>query len=225
MELKVLMDGVQRTISGVTLDTTCRDIVLCLAQATQQFGKFTLIEKWQNNERLLNPDDNPIRVLTQWGEYANDITFIIKRCDSNLNEAMVKPSISKSIQSNTFLSENDKNFHLKGISRSQINSDTTSSVDNVNSNLIGQEELLKSASSQSKEISNIHNNNHNSLIRRPKKPPSYYEAIAKSALINSGTNYNLDILLNNLKHFLIISLIILKFPIFFSLFHHFLFFV
>lgn len=45
------VDGIQRVVCGVTLTTTCADIVFALCHATGQTGRFMLIEKWRNNER------------------------------------------------------------------------------------------------------------------------------------------------------------------------------
>ena len=82
MEFKVWVDGIERVICGVQPQTTtCRDIVLCLAQATQQFGKFVLIEKWRQNERLLAPNELPIQILNKWGDLANEVCFIMRRSD------------------------------------------------------------------------------------------------------------------------------------------------
>lgn len=33
-----------------------------LAQATGKSGRFTLIERWRNNERQLAPTENPLKV-------------------------------------------------------------------------------------------------------------------------------------------------------------------
>ena len=44
-------------------------------------GRFTLIERWRNNERLLAPTENPLKILLKWGEYANDVQFILQRSD------------------------------------------------------------------------------------------------------------------------------------------------
>ena len=51
MELKVRVDGIQRVVCGVDHNTTCQDIIVALAQATSQVGRFTLIEKFRSNER------------------------------------------------------------------------------------------------------------------------------------------------------------------------------
>lgn len=34
-----------------------------LAHATGKTGRFTLIERWRNNERLLAPQDHPVTVI------------------------------------------------------------------------------------------------------------------------------------------------------------------
>ena len=39
-----------------------KDVVFALAHATGKVGRFTLIEKWRNNERLLAPNENPLKV-------------------------------------------------------------------------------------------------------------------------------------------------------------------
>ena len=81
MEFKVWVDGIERVICGVSSQTTCRDIVLCLAQAIQQFGKFVLIEKWRQNERLLAPNELPIQILNKWGDLSSEVCFIMRRSD------------------------------------------------------------------------------------------------------------------------------------------------
>lgn len=83
MELKVWVEGIQRIVCGVTEKTTCQvgldfillqslalshffcliqDVVFALAHATGKIGRFTLIERWRSNERLLAPNENPLKV-------------------------------------------------------------------------------------------------------------------------------------------------------------------
>ncbi|XP_023220618.1 ras association domain-containing protein 8-like [Centruroides sculpturatus] len=97
MELKVWVDGVQRVVCGVTDATTCQDVVYALAHATGQTGRFTLIEKWRNNEHLLAPMEHPLRVLTKWGEYSNDVQFVMRRsqADSKSSGSANQSNISK----------------------------------------------------------------------------------------------------------------------------------
>ena len=39
-----------------------QDVVYALAHATGKTGRFTLIERWRNNERLLAPQEHPLKV-------------------------------------------------------------------------------------------------------------------------------------------------------------------
>lgn len=79
--------------------------MFALAHATGKVGRFTLIERWRNNERLLAPQENPLKVLRcnffhnqvffffnkknllsfqilmKWGEYSSDVQFILQRSD------------------------------------------------------------------------------------------------------------------------------------------------
>lgn len=87
MELKVWVEGIQRIVCGVTVNTTCQDVVFALAHATGKVGRFTLIERWRNNERLLAPTENPMKLLLKWGEYANDVQFILQRSEQTKRPA------------------------------------------------------------------------------------------------------------------------------------------
>ncbi|KAL1131444.1 hypothetical protein AAG570_011061 [Ranatra chinensis] len=79
MELKVWVEGIQRIVCGVTESTTCQDIVYALAHATGKTGRFTLIERWRNNERLLAPQEHPLKVVNKWGEYSSEVQLILQR--------------------------------------------------------------------------------------------------------------------------------------------------
>ncbi|CAH2054577.1 unnamed protein product, partial [Iphiclides podalirius] len=91
MELKVWVEGIQRIVCGVTETTTCQDVVFALAHATGKVGRFTLIERWRNNERLLAPQEYPLKILMKWGEYSNDIQFILRRSESSNNQKPSQP--------------------------------------------------------------------------------------------------------------------------------------
>ncbi|XP_017033941.1 ras association domain-containing protein 8 [Drosophila kikkawai] len=86
MELKVWVEGIQRIVCGVTVTTTCQDVVFALAHATGKVGRFTLIERWRNNERHLAPNENPMKLLLKWGEYANDVQFILQRSENKTQQ-------------------------------------------------------------------------------------------------------------------------------------------
>lgn len=84
MELRVWVDGTQRVVCGVKLTTTCQEIVFALAHATQQAGRFTMIERWRNNERLLSPNEQPLVTLQRWGDHMNEVEFILKKTPTDI---------------------------------------------------------------------------------------------------------------------------------------------
>ncbi|CAL8357061.1 unnamed protein product [Lota lota] len=86
MELKVWVDGVQRVVCGVTEATTCHDVVIALAQAIGRTGRYTLVEKWRDSERLLAPHESPVSSLNTWGQYAGDVQLILLRTGPSLTE-------------------------------------------------------------------------------------------------------------------------------------------
>ncbi|XP_074101845.1 ras association domain-containing protein 8 isoform X4 [Cotesia typhae] len=86
MELKVWVEGIQRIVCGVTETTTCEDVVYALAHATSQSGRFTLVERWRNSERLLAPYENPLMILMKYGEYAPDVQLILRKSNSDVNK-------------------------------------------------------------------------------------------------------------------------------------------
>ena len=81
MELKVWVEGIQRVVCGVSDVTTCQDVVIALAHATGKTGRFTLVERWRENERRVPPTEYPLQVLRNWGEYANDVQFVLRHKD------------------------------------------------------------------------------------------------------------------------------------------------
>lgn len=84
------VEGQPRLISGITEATNCQDIIFALAHATNRVGKFSLVEKWRTSERSLSPQDQPIKILNKWGEYASDVQFIL-RCVDGSPEGPIKP--------------------------------------------------------------------------------------------------------------------------------------
>lgn len=78
-ELKVLVDGVERVVCGITEQTTVQEVVIALAQATGRTGRYTLVERYRENERLLPPAETPLTVLDRWGDHKHDVSFILRR--------------------------------------------------------------------------------------------------------------------------------------------------
>ncbi|XP_068117766.1 ras association domain-containing protein 7 isoform X2 [Hyperolius riggenbachi] len=86
MELKVWVDGVQKVVCGVTEQTSCQDVVIALAQAIGQTGRYVLIQTLRDKERQLLPHEKPLEFLAKSGQYANDVHFILKRTGPSLAE-------------------------------------------------------------------------------------------------------------------------------------------
>lgn len=96
------VEGIQRIVCGVTEKTTCQDVVYALAHATGKTGRFTLIERWRNNERLLAPQEHPLKVLAKWGEYSNDVQFILQRSPLDASKAGGEAKTGQMKKSSTF---------------------------------------------------------------------------------------------------------------------------
>lgn len=99
MELKVWVEGIQRIVCGVTDATTCQDVVFALAHATGKTGRFTLIERWRNNERALAPQETPLKILMKWGEYSSDVQFVLQRSEQS-QQQLQRQQQKKQIQEN-----------------------------------------------------------------------------------------------------------------------------
>lgn len=77
-DLRVWVDGVERVVRGAHEDTTCENILLALANATGKLGRFALLEKWRDLERILPREAKPIKCLQMWGKQANEVKFVLK---------------------------------------------------------------------------------------------------------------------------------------------------
>uniref|UniRef100_A0A665V182 Ras-associating domain-containing protein n=1 Tax=Echeneis naucrates TaxID=173247 RepID=A0A665V182_ECHNA len=86
MELKVWVEGVVRVVCGVSLDTSCQDVVIALAQAIGQTGRYILILKLRGNETHLVAEDCPLQHLAQLGQLALEVQFILRRTGPSLSE-------------------------------------------------------------------------------------------------------------------------------------------
>lgn len=92
MELRVWVEGVQRVVCGVKLNTTCEQIVVALAHATKQSGRFTMVERWRNNERLLSPNEQPLVTLQRWGDCMSEVEFILRKTTTTLHTSSPTPN-------------------------------------------------------------------------------------------------------------------------------------
>uniref|UniRef100_A0A1I8EM52 Ras-associating domain-containing protein n=2 Tax=Wuchereria bancrofti TaxID=6293 RepID=A0A1I8EM52_WUCBA len=81
MEIRVIVDGIERSVSGITSSTTCAQVIYALAHATGQKGRFVLIEKFGDTERSLAPLDRPLEMLKKRGTHSRCVTFLLKHLD------------------------------------------------------------------------------------------------------------------------------------------------
>ncbi|XP_010638631.1 ras association domain-containing protein 7 isoform X2 [Fukomys damarensis] len=92
MELKVWVDGIQRVVCGVSEQTTCQEVVIALAQAivdlsphsTGQTGRFVLVQRLKEKERPLLPQECPVGAQATFGQFANEVQFVLRRTGPSL---------------------------------------------------------------------------------------------------------------------------------------------
>ncbi|XP_068022732.1 ras association domain-containing protein 7 isoform X1 [Melanerpes formicivorus] len=86
MELKVWVDGIQRVVCGVSEQTTCQEVVIALARAMGQTGRYVLVQRLREKERQLLPLECPLESLAKCGQYANDVQFVLRRTGPSVVE-------------------------------------------------------------------------------------------------------------------------------------------
>ncbi|XP_062847040.1 ras association domain-containing protein 8 isoform X2 [Trichomycterus rosablanca] len=79
MELKVWVDGVVRVVCGLSEETSCQDVVIALAQAIGQTGRYVLIQRLRDNERQLLATERPLESLAKLGQHSNEVQFYLRR--------------------------------------------------------------------------------------------------------------------------------------------------
>ncbi|XP_058485010.1 ras association domain-containing protein 7-like [Solea solea] len=92
MELKVWVEGVVRVVCGLSLHTSCQDVVIALAQAIGQTGRYILFLKLRGNERQLVANDCPLQHLAQLGQLATEAQFILHRTGPSLSDGQEMPT-------------------------------------------------------------------------------------------------------------------------------------
>ncbi|XP_053497553.1 ras association domain-containing protein 8 isoform X2 [Ictalurus furcatus] len=79
MELKVWVDGVVRVVCGLSEETSCQDVVIALAQAIGQTGRYVLIQRLRDTERQLLATERPLESLAKLGQHSNEVQFYLRR--------------------------------------------------------------------------------------------------------------------------------------------------
>ncbi|XP_068168452.1 ras association domain-containing protein 7 [Antennarius striatus] len=79
MELKVWVDGVVRVVCGLSEETSCQDVVIALAQAIGQTGRYVLIQRLRDTERQLLATEKPLESLAKLGQQGGEVQFFLRR--------------------------------------------------------------------------------------------------------------------------------------------------
>ena len=77
-ELRVWVEGTERVIRGVDENTTSENVMVALASAIGKSGKFALLEKWRDFERILPRNGKPLKCLRMWGVQSGEVKFVLK---------------------------------------------------------------------------------------------------------------------------------------------------
>lgn len=73
------VDGVVRVVCGLSEETSCQDVVIALAQAIGQTGRYVLIQRLRDTERQLLATDRPLESLAKLGQHGNEVQFFLRR--------------------------------------------------------------------------------------------------------------------------------------------------
>uniref|UniRef100_A0A8C2BYM6 Ras association domain family member 7a n=1 Tax=Cyprinus carpio TaxID=7962 RepID=A0A8C2BYM6_CYPCA len=76
MELKVWVDGVVRVVCGLSEETSCQDVVIALAQAIGQTGRY----------RQLLANERPLESLAKLGQHSSEVQFFLRRTGPSSSE-------------------------------------------------------------------------------------------------------------------------------------------
>ncbi|KAK2867506.1 hypothetical protein Q8A67_025623 [Cirrhinus molitorella] len=86
MELKVWVDGVVRVVCGLSEETSCQDVVIALAQAIGQTGRYVLIQRLRDSERQLLANERPLESLAKLGQHSSEVQFFLRRTGPSSSE-------------------------------------------------------------------------------------------------------------------------------------------
>lgn len=73
------VDGVVRVVCGLSEETSCQDVVIALAQAIGQTGRYVLIQRLRDTERQLLATERPLESLAKLGQHGNEVQFFLRR--------------------------------------------------------------------------------------------------------------------------------------------------
>ncbi|XP_070767269.1 ras association domain-containing protein 8-like [Enoplosus armatus] len=95
MEVKVSVDGIPRVVCGVTEETTCQEVVIALAQALGQPGRYTLQEKFKDFERCMTPNERLLETLKKYGEQAREVQLTLLHNGPSVWDEMSRTKVGR----------------------------------------------------------------------------------------------------------------------------------
>ncbi|XP_031141979.1 ras association domain-containing protein 8 [Sander lucioperca] len=95
MEVKVSVDGIPRVVCGVTEKTTCQEVVIALAQALGQTGRYTLQEKFKDFERCMAPNECLLETLKKYGEQAREVRLTLLHNGPSVWDEMSRTKVGR----------------------------------------------------------------------------------------------------------------------------------
>lgn len=165
-----------------------------------------MLQQWKNKRRILSPNDHPLLILAECGEYANEVSFELKKSGDIKN---IKDFNSEFNKLNLITKRNQYNMHntfprsLSSDATLMLNTIETNHSSHINSMSCIQTNTSSQQQQQQPQMDNFtlknRNDNRNMIYstsvpneplygslnkNRPRQPPPYKEAIAKSSLVN-----------------------------------------
>lgn len=162
-----------------------------------------MLQQWKNKRRILSPTDHPLLILAECGEYANEVSFELKKSGDIKN---IKDFNSELNKLNLITKRNQYNMHntfprsLSSDTTLMLNSIETNHSPHINSTSCIQTNTSSQQQQQMDNFSLKNKNDNRNMIyssnvlneplygslnkNRPRQPPPYKEAIAKSSLVN-----------------------------------------
>ncbi|XP_044067139.1 ras association domain-containing protein 8 [Siniperca chuatsi] len=95
MEVKVLVDGIPRVVCGITEATTCQEVVIALAQALGQPGRYTLQEKFKDFERCMAPNECLLETLKKYSEQAREVQLTLLHNGPSVWDEMSRTKVGR----------------------------------------------------------------------------------------------------------------------------------
>ena len=74
----VEVDGIGRVVRGVSVDTTCEDIVSVLSKAAGKKSPQVLVEIWHGCARPVTLSERPLLLVSQWGRHRKQVKFALR---------------------------------------------------------------------------------------------------------------------------------------------------